>query len=43
MKNLKEIEKTASAIYDISTCALSGAVGTLVNINPKVEFLLQKN
>ena len=37
MKNLKEIEKDLiDAINEVSTCAISGAVGTFANINPKV-------
>ena len=30
-------KRLASAIFDISTCAISGAVGTFANIDPKVE------
>ena len=38
MKNLKEIEKDfLNAIDEVSTCAISGAVGTFANINPNVE------
>ena len=38
MKNLKEIEKDlVDAINEISTCAISGAVGTFANIDPNVE------
>ena len=35
-------KRLASAIYDISTCAISGAVGTFANINPKVETFVAK-
>ncbi len=31
-----------SAIYEVSTCALSGPVGTFANINPKVEVYVAK-
>ena len=31
-----------SAIYEVSTCAISGAVGTYANINPKVEIYVAK-
>ena len=31
-----------SAIYEVSTCAISGAVGTFANINPKVESFVSK-
>jgi len=31
-----------SAIYEVSTCAISGAVGTFANINPKVENFVSK-
>ena len=38
MRNLKEIEKRLKdAIENVSTCAISGAVGTFANINPNVE------
>ena len=33
-KNKKRLE---DAIQEVSTCAISGAVGTFANINPKVE------
>ena len=39
MKSLKEIK---SAISEISTCAISGAVGTFANVNPKVESYVAK-
>ena len=40
MKSLKETEEDyKDAIYEVSTCAISGAVGTFANINPKVESL----
>ena len=43
MKNLKEIKKDfLSAIFDISTCAISGAVGTFANIDPRVEVYVAK-
>ncbi len=38
-RNKKRLE---SAIFDISTCAISGAVGTFANINPKVEGYVAK-
>ncbi len=31
-----------SAIYEISTCAISGAVGTFANIDPRVEVYVSK-
>jgi len=31
-----------SAIYEVSTCALSGPVGTFANINPRVEVYVAK-
>ena len=31
-----------SAIYEISTCAISGAVGTFANIDPRVEVYVAK-
>ena len=31
-----------SAIYEVSTCAISGAVGTFANIDPKVEVYVSK-
>ena len=38
MKNLKENRKRlVDAIEEVSTCAISGAVGTFANINPNVE------
>jgi adenylosuccinate lyase len=44
MKNLKEIEKgLVDAIDEVSTCAISGAVGTFANINPNVEKHVAKN
>ena len=33
----------SSAIDEISTCAISGAVGTFANINPNVEVKLNEN
>ena len=38
-RNKKRLE---SAINEISTCALSGAVGTFANINPKIEAHVAK-
>ena len=35
-------KRLSSAIFDISTCAISGAVGTFANINPKVEVYVAK-
>ena len=35
-------KRLSSAIYDISTCAISGAVGTFANIDPKVEKYVAK-
>ena len=38
MKNLRRNRKRlVDAINEISTCAISGAVGTFANINPNVE------
>ncbi len=34
--------RLASAVFDISTCAISGAVGTFANIDPKVESYVAK-
>ena len=31
-----------SAIYEISTCAISGAVGTFANVDPRVEIYVSK-
>ena len=36
-------KRLLSAIFDISTCAISGAVGTFANIDPRVGGMLQKN
>ena len=38
-RNKKRLE---SAIKEVSTCAISGAVGTFANINPKVESYVAK-
>jgi len=38
-RNKKRVEK---AIDEISTCAISGAVGTFANINPKIESYVAK-
>ena len=35
-------KRLASAIFDISTCAISGAVGTFANIDPRVESHVAK-
>ena len=35
-------KRLASAIFDISTCAISGAVGTFANIDPKIESYVAK-
>ena len=35
-------KRLASAIFDISTCAISGAVGTFANIDPKIEIYVAK-
>ena len=35
-------KRLTSAIFDISTCAISGAVGTFANIDPKVESYVAK-
>ena len=38
MKSLKETEKRLIyAIDEVSTCAISGAVGTFANVSPNVE------
>jgi len=39
LRNKKRLE---SAISEISTCAISGAVGTFANINPRVEAYVAK-
>jgi len=39
-RNKKRLE---SAINEISTCAISGAVGTYANIDPRVELYVAKN
>jgi len=36
-------KRLLDAIDEISTCAISGAIGTFANINPNVEKMLQKN
>ena len=38
-RNKKRLE---SAIFDISTCAISGAVGTFANIDPRIESYVAK-
>jgi len=38
-RNKKRLEK---ATYEISTCAISGAVGTFANVDPKVESFVAK-
>ncbi len=35
-------KKLKSAIEEVSTCAISGAVGTFANINPKIEVYVAK-
>jgi len=35
-------KRLASAVFDISTCAISGAVGTFANVNPKIEAYVAK-
>ena len=35
-------KRLRNAIEDISTCAISGAVGTYANINPKIEIYVAK-
>ncbi len=35
-------KRLSSAIFDISTCAISGAVGTFANIDPKIEIYVSK-
>ncbi len=35
-------KRLISAMEEISTCAISGAVGTFANINPKVELFVSK-
>ncbi len=35
-------KRLASAIFDISTCALSGAVGTYANVDPRIESYVAK-
>jgi len=35
-------KRLASAVFDISTCAISGAVGTFANIDPRVESYVAK-
>tara|TARA_Y100000590_G_scaffold404304_1_gene491685 strand:+ start:328 stop:1620 length:1293 start_codon:yes stop_codon:yes gene_type:complete len=35
-------KRLSSAIYNISTCAMSGAVGTFANIDPKIENYVAK-
>ena len=37
MRNLKNKKRLVHAIDEVSTCAISGAVGTFANINPNVE------
>ena len=39
LRNKKRLE---NSINEISTCAISGAVGTFANINPKVESYVAK-
>jgi len=35
-------KRLASAIEEISTCRISGAVGTFANVDPKIEFYVAK-
>ncbi len=35
-------KRLSSAIFDISTCAISGAVGTFANIDPRIEVYVAK-
>ncbi len=35
-------KRLASAIFDISTCAISGAVGTYANVDPRIESYVAK-
>ena len=35
-------ERLQSAIKDVSTCSISGAVGTFANVNPKIESYVAK-
>ncbi len=35
-------KRLSSAIFDISTCAISGAVGTFANIDPRIEKYVAK-
>ena len=35
-------KRLSSAIFDISTCAISGAVGTFANIDPRIERYVAK-
>jgi len=35
-------KRLASAIEEISTCCISGAVGTFANVDPKIEFYVAK-
>ena len=35
-------KRLSNAIFDISTCAISGAVGTFANIDPRVEVYVAK-
>ncbi len=39
IRNKKRLQR---AIYEVSTCAISGAVGTFANIDPKVELYVSK-
>ena len=36
-------KRLVDAINEVSTCAISGAVGTFANIDPKLKNMLQKN
>jgi adenylosuccinate lyase len=40
---LRNKKRLVDSIDEISTCAISGAVGTFANIDPKLKVMLQKN
>ena len=37
-----EIKRLINSIKEISTCAISGAVGTFANIDPRIESYVAK-
>ena len=39
---LRNKKRLINAIDEISTCSISGAVGTFANVDPKVEFCCKK-